>query len=200
MRICNYKSIRNMKSLKSRIQSRIRSSLEYNNERRYEKKWSIWKSMTRITSIFSSLIFSRLIAHELQTSVITEQIRKRLLFSRCCSLRSLENFARVWISILRTSSRFVISTASMSRLFRVRINHLRHHLRRHSNRMMTIESKASVFVRKRIHEKSILILLLKHEIQAEDQIRKNETKFVRKLNHSARNFIESSNAYATRTS
>jgi hypothetical protein len=121
MRICNYKSIKNMRSSNSRIQSRVKSSFEYNNEKRYEKKCSIWKSMTRIISIFSSLIFSRSIAHELQTSVITEKIRKRLLFSRCYSLRLLENFARVWISILRTSNRFVISTALMSRLFRIRI-------------------------------------------------------------------------------
>jgi hypothetical protein len=126
--------------------------------------------------------------------------QKRLLFNRCYSLRLLEYFARVWISISRTSSRLMINTAQMSHLFRIRINHLHHHLRRHSNKMMTIESRTFVFVRKRIHKKSILILLLKHEIQTKDQIRKNETKFVRELNHSARNFIESSNAYATRTS
>jgi hypothetical protein len=200
MRICNYKSIRNMKSSKSRIQSRIKSSLEYNNERRYEKKWSIWKSITRITSIFSSLIFSRSIAHELQTSVITEQIKKRLLFSRCCSLRSLENFARVWISILRTLSRLVISTASMSRLFRIRINHLHHHLRRHSNRVIIIKSKTSVFVRNHIHEKATRILLWKLVLLNESQIRKNEIKFVRKFKHSAHKYIDQSNIYAIRTS
>jgi hypothetical protein len=200
MRICNYKSIRNMKSSKSRIQSRVRSSLEYNNERRYKKKWFIWKSIARITSIISSLIFSRLIAHELQTSVITEQIKKRLLFSRCCSLRSLENFARIWISILRTSSRLVISTASISRLFRIRINHLRHHLRRYSNRVMIIESKTSVFVRNHIYKKATRILFWKLVLLNKSQIRKNEIKFVRKFNHSAHNYIDQSNIYAIRTS
>jgi hypothetical protein len=158
--------------------------------------------MTRITSIFSSLIFSRSIAHELWISVIIEQIKKRLSFSRFYSLRRLENFAWVWISILKTLSHFVINIALISHLFniKIKINHFRrHYLCRHSNRIITIKSRTFVFVKKRIYKKSILILLLKHEIQTKDQIRKNETKFVRKLNHSARNFIESSNANVIRT-
>jgi hypothetical protein len=99
----------------------------------------------------------------------------------------------------------VISTASMSRSFRIKIrikiNHLlRYYLCNHSNRIITIESRTSAFVKKDIHKKSTLILLLKHETQNEDQIRKNETKFVRKWNYLARNFIKLSNAYAIRTS
>jgi hypothetical protein len=94
----------------------------------------------------------------------------------------------------------VISTASMSRFFKIRINHLRHYLRRHSNRMIIIESKISVFVRNHIHEKATRILFWKLVLLNKSQIRKNEIKFVRKFKHLAHNHIDQSNIYAIRTS